>query len=107
MATETSIKPENLPIHVTGKPVPDAASSEGTVTDEATTGLLAPPIPGARMDEIEKFAILSTVDACGGSTHRAADTLGVSVRMLQYRLKEYREGIKRADSPPKNRDGDE
>jgi len=54
-----------------------------------------PPIPGATLDEIEKFAILSTLDACGGSTHRAADTLGVSVRMIQYRLREYRYGIKR------------
>jgi Nif-specific regulatory protein len=54
-----------------------------------------PPIPGAALEEIEKFAILSTLEACGGSTHRAADTLGVSVRMIQYRLREYRCGIKR------------
>ncbi|MEZ4393270.1 MAG: sigma-54 dependent transcriptional regulator [Polyangiales bacterium] len=54
-----------------------------------------PPIPGAALEEIEKFAILSTLEACGGSTHRAADTLGVSVRMIQYRLREYRYGIKR------------
>lgn len=54
-----------------------------------------PPIPGAALEEIERFAILSTLEACGGSTHRAADTLGVSVRMIQYRLREYRYGIKR------------
>ncbi|MFO0630867.1 MAG: sigma-54 dependent transcriptional regulator [Polyangiales bacterium] len=54
-----------------------------------------PPIPGATLEEIEKYAILSSLDACGGSTHRAADTLGVSVRMIQYRLREYRYGIKR------------
>ena len=54
-----------------------------------------PPLPGARLDEIERYAILSTLEACEGSTHRAADILGVSVRMIQYRTREYRHGIKR------------
>ncbi len=62
-----------------------------------------PPIPGATLEEIEKYALLSTLESCGGSTHRAADTLGVSVRMIQYRLREYRHGVKRtphgADAP--------
>ena len=57
-----------------------------------------PPLPGARLDEIERYAILSTLEACEGSTHRAADILGVSVRMIQYRTREYRHGIKRDHS---------
>jgi len=54
-----------------------------------------PPIPGSTLADIEKFAILSSLEACSGSTHRAADMLDVSVRMIQYRLREYRHGIKR------------
>jgi two-component system response regulator HydG len=46
-------------------------------------------IPGATMAEIEKFAILSTLEAAGGSTTRAADILDISVRTIQYRLHEY------------------
>lgn len=46
-------------------------------------------IPGSSMDEIEKFAILATLEACGGSTSRAAEVLGISVRKIQYRLHEY------------------
>jgi DNA-binding NtrC family response regulator len=49
-------------------------------------------IPGASLFEIEREAILRTLDAVGGSTARAAEVLGVSVRKVQYRLKEYRTG---------------
>jgi two-component system NtrC family response regulator len=51
------------------------------------------PVPGATMEEIEREAILRAVDRCGGSTSRAAELLGVSVRKVQYRLKEYRAGM--------------
>jgi two-component system NtrC family response regulator len=49
-------------------------------------------IPGASLFEIEREAILRTLDAVDGSTARAAEVLGVSVRKVQYRLKEYRTG---------------
>ncbi len=46
-------------------------------------------IPGATLAEIEKYAILATLDAASGSTTRAADILDISVRTIQYRLHEY------------------
>ena len=46
-------------------------------------------IPGASMAEIEKYAILSTMEAAQGSTTRAAEILDISVRTIQYRLHEY------------------
>ncbi len=46
-------------------------------------------IPGATMAEIERYAILSTLEACNGSTTRAAEMLDISVRTIQYRLHEY------------------
>jgi len=49
-------------------------------------------IPGASLFEIEREAVLRTLDSVGGSTARAAHVLGVSVRKIQYRLKEYRTG---------------
>jgi two-component system NtrC family response regulator len=63
-------------------------------------------IPGASLAEIEREAILRTLDEVGGSTARAAEQLGVSIRKIQYRLKEYRglardrrEGAGRAPAP--------
>ena len=49
----------------------------------------APPIPGSTLAEIEKYAILETLKATGGSTSKAAEMLGISVRTIQYRLHEY------------------
>ncbi|NOU26951.1 MAG: sigma-54-dependent Fis family transcriptional regulator [Polyangiaceae bacterium] len=46
-------------------------------------------VPGSTMAEIEKFAILKTLEAAGGSTSRAAEMLDISVRTIQYRLHEY------------------
>ena len=48
-----------------------------------------PIIPGATMADLEKHAILTTLEACGGSTSKAADMLGISVRKIQYKLQEY------------------
>jgi two-component system response regulator HydG len=64
----------------------------GDLPDEvqASASSDAVAIPGATMAEIERHAILATLDAMGGSTGRAAEMLGISVRKIQYRLNEYR-----------------
>jgi two-component system NtrC family response regulator/two-component system response regulator HydG len=49
-------------------------------------------IPGANMWEIEREAILRTLELTEGSTSRAAEILGMSARKIQYRLREYGEG---------------
>jgi two-component system response regulator HydG len=66
-----AVREEDLPVDV-------APLTHGTVR-----------IPGATMEEIERFAILSTLEATNGSTTRAAEMLGISVRTIQYRLNEY------------------
>ena len=48
-----------------------------------------PAIPGSTLAQLERYAILETLRATGGSTSRAAEMLGVSVRTIQYRLHEY------------------
>ena len=49
----------------------------------------APPIPGTTIHELERYAILKTLEACRGSTSKAALILGVSARKIQYKLHEY------------------
>jgi DNA-binding NtrC family response regulator len=53
-----------------------------------------PQIPGASMEEIERHAILKTLEHTGGSTSRAAEILGISPRKIQYKLREYQGGPK-------------
>jgi DNA-binding NtrC family response regulator len=51
-------------------------------------------IPGATLREIERYAILTTLEAAGGSTSRAAAILDVTARTIQYRLQDYRRADK-------------
>jgi two-component system response regulator HydG len=46
-------------------------------------------IPGSTMGEIERHAILATLEACGGRTAQTAQMLDISVRKIQYKLHEY------------------
>ncbi|MBX3157708.1 MAG: sigma-54-dependent Fis family transcriptional regulator [Deltaproteobacteria bacterium] len=71
----TSIEARELPSHIRPKATP--------------AGM--PLIPGATMAELERFAILETLKATGGSTSKAAEMLGISTRTVQYRLHQYNE----------------
>jgi DNA-binding NtrC family response regulator len=46
-------------------------------------------IPGTTLDELERYAITKALEASGGSTSKAAELLGISVRKIQYKLHEY------------------
>jgi DNA-binding NtrC family response regulator len=53
-------------------------------------------IPGATLDEIERYAITKTLESTGGSTGRAAEILNISVRKIQYKLHDYESAPKSA-----------
>lgn len=57
-------------------------------------------IPGVTMAEIERYAIMRTLDAVGGSPSKAAAILGISRRTIQYRLQEW--GVPRPKAERKN-----
>jgi DNA-binding NtrC family response regulator len=59
-----------------------------------------PHVPGASLRELERFAILKTLEHVGGSTSKAARILGISPRKIQYRLNEYREEDAAAGAQP-------
>ncbi len=57
-------------------------------------------VPGATMAEVERWAILATLEATDGSTTKAAELLDISVRTIQYRLHEYGLSKERVSKPP-------
>jgi two-component system response regulator HydG len=57
--------------------------------DTATTTAGELRVPGATMADLERYAILTTLDSVGGSTGKAAEILDISVRTIQYRLHQY------------------
>jgi DNA-binding NtrC family response regulator len=53
----------------------------------------APPrIPGTTIYDLERYAIMKTLEVCKGSTSKAAAILGISPRKIQYKLHEYSSG---------------
>lgn len=55
-------------------------------------------VPGVTLAEVERYTIMKTLEAVGGSPTKAAKILGISKRTVQYRLREW--GLPdRADSP--------
>ena len=46
-------------------------------------------LPGVSLAELERLAILQTLESVDGSTAKAAELLGTSQRKIQYRLKEW------------------
>jgi DNA-binding NtrC family response regulator len=74
MATGPIVEPRQLPPAV--RPAVKSSSS-------------LPPVPGSTLADLEKYAILETLSSVGGSTSKAADILGISVRTIQYRLHQY------------------
>ncbi len=56
-----------------------------------------PTVPGATIYDLERWAILKTLEAVSGSTSRAATVLGISARKIQYKLHEYQAGDRPAE----------
>ncbi len=63
-------------------------------------------IPGSTLGEIERHAILTTLEACAGKTGTAAQMLDISVRKIQYKLHEYGVTLQRSVGVAKNGDKD-
>jgi two-component system NtrC family response regulator/two-component system response regulator HydG len=63
------------------------APEDGQASDSGN----GPAIPGSTLAQIEREAILRTLEAVGGSTSRAAALLEISPRKIQYKLKEYKQ----------------
>jgi DNA-binding NtrC family response regulator len=78
------------------------AAGEAPALNSANAGL-GVRIPGSTLSDLEREAILRTLEAVGGSTSKAASILDISARKIQYKLKEYQqEGVvvnRRAPSP--------
>ncbi len=85
--------------------------AEGPRVDDRDLPIHSPPvgrapvkIPGASMADIERYAIEATL-AETGSTTKAAEILGISIRTIQYRLHEYHDGVCRPRPHGRNGNG--
>jgi DNA-binding NtrC family response regulator len=68
--------------------------TERDLPERIAEGSAAAPTPkeiptGLTMEELEKLAITKALDQCGGNRTHAANRLGISVRTLQRKLRQY------------------
>jgi DNA-binding NtrC family response regulator len=78
LATEPVLTPAHLQLELAMPPAPTAAGTKS---------------------EMERRLILSTLERVGGNRSRAAEALGVSVRTIRNRLREYRQEAALAAAP--------
>jgi DNA-binding NtrC family response regulator len=61
-----------------------------TMADNSSAAAQTRDMPtGMTMEELEKLAITKALEQCGGKRTRAAESLGISVRTLQRKLRQY------------------
>jgi two-component system NtrC family response regulator/two-component system response regulator HydG len=71
---------------------PTLRKAAGEAPKPATpSAVLGVRIPGSTLSDLEREAILRTLEAVGGSTSKAASILDISARKIQYKLKEYQQ----------------
>ncbi|HSB63096.1 MAG TPA: sigma-54 dependent transcriptional regulator [Thermoanaerobaculia bacterium] len=85
------------------RPATGAASSSAPAAEEPVS---VATLVGKTMAEIEREAILTALQVSGGNRRRAAEALGIGLRTLQRKLKEYR-GEPLGDDEDGDEDGDD
>jgi len=83
LSNEPVLTPAQFP---TLRRVSVAAAAVGGASSGPANGV---SIPGSTLADLEREAILRTLEAVGGSTSRAASILQISARKIQYKIKEY------------------
>ncbi|ABA05723.1 helix-turn-helix, Fis-type [Nitrobacter winogradskyi Nb-255] len=66
-------------------------TDQGSMKDQValTPDEVIPLLVGSTVDEVERELVLQTLARCGGNRTRAARVLGVSVRTLRNKIRQY------------------
>ena len=87
LAPEDELRPGDLPSEYRE---PEDRPVEPAPGPRPDPGGPVEPAGGMTMDEIERRAILEALERTGGNRTQAAELLGIGLRTLQRKLKEYR-----------------
>jgi DNA-binding NtrC family response regulator len=86
LAPQDEVRVEDLPEEYQGEPPP----AEPAAPPAGPAAPVPPESEDLTMGEIERRAILNALEKTGGNRTRAASMLGIGLRTLQRKLKEYR-----------------
>jgi len=81
---------ESMMVLAEGETLTEKDLPDDVMAGTAETGGTRKEIPtGLTMEELEKLAITKALDQCAGNRTHAANRLGISVRTLQRKLRQY------------------
>ncbi len=95
LATGATIEPDAIYLQGAPEPLP---ASLATNTGSSKAG--APALVGRTLDSVEQELILDTLNHCLGNRTHAANILGISIRTLRNKLKQYSEQGAAVPPPP-------
>lgn len=81
------VTPQNSAVHATHQPT--APIRQGASTDAANGADEISHLVGRTVEDVERDLILRTLDHCLGNRTHAANILGISIRTLRNKLKQY------------------
>ena len=90
---ETAIRlPDGQPLQaLASDPAAEAVSRAALATGQAVADLSARGLVGQTVAQVEQQLIIDTLQHCLGNRTHAANILGISIRTLRNKLKEYSE----------------
>ena len=86
MLTGDKLAPKKTEAEAASATAPGAVSSNGSAADADTSALV-----GRTVAEVERDLIIDTLSHCLGNRTHAANILGISIRTLRNKLKQYSE----------------
>ena len=95
LAAGATIEPDAIYLQGAPEPLP---ASLATNTGSSKAG--APALVGRTLDSVEQELILDTLNHCLGNRTHAANILGISIRTLRNKLKQYSEQGAAVPPPP-------
>ena len=82
------IRESEVPFQVAFQ-VPSQAAAPPVPAPSLAPNEIVPLLIGATVGEVERELVLQTLARCGGNRTRAARVLGVSVRTLRNKIRQY------------------
>ena len=98
LTSSDEIHPQHLGLSLEGQGVSNTNSPQALEGLKASNSEVA-PLVGQTLASVERDLILSTLESCNQDSMRAAKLLGLTLKALRFKLKEYEKNLSTKNAP--------
>ena len=98
LTSSDEIHPQHLGLTLEGQGVSNTNSPQALEGLKASNSEVA-PLVGQTLASVERDLILSTLESCNQDSMRAAKLLGLTLKALRFKLKEYEKNLSTKNAP--------